>query len=149
MSDQFSRRDVNLGLLAGIFAVVTPGVSTVVPRGGTPLFDFAVAGGSYHGLKDVRDELAFGERLRLRTEPANPHDPNAVAVDRADGLMLGYIPRLANEPVARLLERGLHIDAVVVERLRFHVPADIPDDFLFTGFTNGDPRIRLTLVERP
>jgi hypothetical protein len=36
---------------------------------------------------------APGRRLRLRAEPENPHDPNAVAVLTEDGLALGYVPR--------------------------------------------------------
>jgi hypothetical protein len=39
------------------------------------------------------DGAAPGRPLRLQAEPANPHDPNAVAVLTEDGLPLGYVPR--------------------------------------------------------
>lgn len=146
MSDQFTRREVNRALLLGAMALVAPGAAIKAPPVPAPLFDFAIAGGWYHGLRQVRDDLALGEKLVLQAEPANPHDPNAVAVKRGDGQMLGYIPREANEPVARLLERRLRVEAVVVGPLNFRRAADIPDDFAFIGFTDGDPRIRLTLI---
>lgn len=146
MSDQFTRREVNRALLVGAVALVASPIPLRTAHPTTPLFDFAIAGGWYHGLKDVCDKLSIGERLTLKHEPDNPYDCNAVAVCRTDGLMLGYVPRAANEPIARLLQQAAQIDAVVVERLNFNRAADIPDDFVFTGLSNGDPRIRLTLV---
>lgn len=145
MKDQFTRREVDRALLIGAFALVGVRAVSLPAHAATTLFDFAIAGGRFHRLEDVRDGLAGGERLLLRAEPENPHDANAVAVHRADGLMLGYIPRAANEPIARLLQQGARIDAVVVEPLRFSRVDDIPDDLAFTGFTDGDPRIRLVL----
>jgi hypothetical protein len=148
MSDEFSRRDVNRALLVTAFALLTPGGRTIAAEADTPLFDFAVAGGGYHDLGRVRDVLALGERLLLRAEPDNPYDANAVAVHRADGPMLGFIPRVANEPIARLLAAGARIDAEVVERLHVRNGEKAPDDLAFTFFLNGDPRIRLTLRGR-
>lgn len=145
MTDQFTRREINRALLVSAFALAGPAAIAAPRRALTPLFDFAIAGGWYHGLKDVRDHLVCGERLLLRAEPANPYDANAVAVHRTGGLMLGYIPRIANEPIVRLLEKGARIEAVIVERLNFSRAADIPDDFVFTGFTYGDPSVRLML----
>jgi hypothetical protein len=150
MTDQFTRREVNLALLAGALTLAgaAPGATSgpMAAQPPTVLFDFAIAGGWHHGLEDVAAALAIGERLRLCAEPQNPHDADAVAVHRADGLMLGYIPRSANAPIARLLERGATIEAVIVDRLQVRRSEDIPDDLAFTGFTNGDPRIRLVLV---
>jgi hypothetical protein len=143
MGDQFTRRDVNRSLLAVAVMLAAPG-AVLARRPPAELFDFAIAGGWYHGLDKVRDAIGIGEALRLRAEPANPHDPNAVAVHRQDGLMLGYLPRAANEPIARLLAEGTRIEARVVGHLIFDDEDDIPEDFAFTGFTNGDPRIRLT-----
>ncbi len=148
MPDEFSRREVNRALLVTAFALLTPGGRLMAADADTPLFDFAIAGGSHHGLyRDrMRDVLALGERLLLRAEPENPYDANAVAVHHADGLMLGYIPRVAN--VARLLAEGARIDAEVVERLQVRDGEKAPDDLAFTFFLNGDPRIRLTLRGR-
>ena len=147
VGDQFTRREVNRALLAGALALAAPG-AVPKPSRAAPLFDFAVAGGWYHGLKQAGDALALGERLALRAEPDNPHDADTVAVHRRDGLMLGYIPRSADEPLARLLRQARQIGAVVVGRLDCRRAADIADDLAFTGFTSGDPRIRLTLMAR-
>jgi hypothetical protein len=143
-SDQFTRREVNRALLAATLMLAAP-TAVVTRRPGMHLFDFAIAGGGYHGLYDVREELMIGEELKLRAEPDNPFDVNAVAVHRAGGLMLGYLPREANAPVARLLASGESIEARVIGRLVFGRAEDVPDDFAFTGFVNGDPRIRLLL----
>jgi len=146
--DEFTRREVNRSLLATAVALAAPGASIAAASAETPvhLFDFAIAGGWYHGLHDVRDDLARGERLVARAEPANPHDANAVAIDRADGRMLGYVPRAANAPIARLLAEGANMSAEVIDFLNIRRDSDIPVDLVFTGFSNGDPRIRLTLV---
>lgn len=146
MPEQFTRREINRALLVGALAVLVPGARIHAACTPTPLFDFAITGGGYHGLDTVRDTIASGERLMLRAEPENPHDGDAIAVHRCEGLMLGYIPREANGPIASLLRRNAQIEAVVVEFLRFRRSVDIPDDFAFTGFADGDPRVRLTLV---
>jgi hypothetical protein len=145
MTAPFTRRDVSRALLASAFAAAASPALSAAPRAATPLFDFAIAGGQYHWLYEVRDGLVLGERLLLRAEPENPHDANAVAVYRADGVMLGYVPRIANQPIARLLAQGARIDAVVVERLDVRSSDDLPDNLAFTFFLNGDPRIRLVL----
>jgi hypothetical protein len=142
-SDQFTRRAVSHALVASTWTIALSPLQAMARRN-IPLFDFAIAGGWYHGLDDVRDSLAVNEKLRLRAEPGNPHDANAVAVHRANGLMLGYIPRVANAPIARLLADGATIDANIVGRLIFDRQTDIPEDFAWTGFISGDPRVRLT-----
>lgn len=144
MSDQFTRRDVNRALLSGAMALAMKGPA-FRPRVSVTLFDFAIAGGWFHGLKDVRDDLSVGERLTLRAEPENPHDPHAVAVHLRGGGRLGYVPRAANEAVALLLRKDAPIEAGIVGHLDIRRAADIPDDLVFTGFTAGDPRVRLVL----
>lgn len=47
-----------------------------------------------------------GDRLRLRREPANPHDPHAIQVTTDDGRVLGYLnARLAGR-LAPAIDRG-------------------------------------------
>ena len=144
MSEEFTRQEVNRALLVTAFALASAD-AVRMPPAPTPLFDFAIAGGNHHALYKLRQPLPLNEKLVLRAEPDNPHDANAVAVLRGDGLMLGYIPRVANEPIARLLEQGRRIDAMVVECIRMRSYAEPPDDLVYTAFLNGDPRIRLIL----
>lgn len=142
----FSRREVNRALLATAFGVLSGRselmkVAVALP---TPLFDFAIAGGFYHGLQAAQATLRPGMALDLRREPDNPHDADAVAVHLPNGLMLGYVPRVANTPVARLMDGGRPVRAEIVRMLMAERDEDIPDDLVFTCFTSGDPMIRLT-----
>lgn len=138
----FTRRAVNRALLASAFAVLAPGSA---PTGRTAILDFAVAGGWYRGLGQAKRDMAPGDLLRLVAEPDNPHDAHAVAVWRGD-LMLGYLPREANEPIARLLVSGAHVEAEVSRLYEWRNGGGPPEDFAYTSVTNGDPVIRLTLV---
>lgn len=83
-------------------------------------------------------------KLTLVREAANPYDANAVAV-HLDGLKLGFIPRKANSPVARLLDRGERVVAEVVRMLDDRHSSELPDDVVVTGADWGDPVIRLTV----
>lgn len=150
---EVSRRDVNFGLLGAAFAALLPApaaarttAASVAPR---RLFDFAVAGGWHHALPVAVDSLKPGDRLQIIPEFANPHDPNALAVLRADGLMLGYVPRRANGPVADLIRRGRRVTAEIVSMLDVTSDAQIPPDLVFTGFSDGDPCIRLWVEVLP
>jgi len=142
----FSRREVNRTLLAAAFGLLSADKGTV--KGGValtmPLFDFAIAGGFNHGLRERLADLHPGMNLSLRREPDNPHDADAVAVLDRDGLMLGYVPRIANTPIARLLDEGGRVRAEIVSLLMMERAKDIPNDLVFTSFTTGDPMIRLT-----
>ena len=143
----FSRREVNRALLAtavGLLSVGT-GSAKVAVAMPTPLFDFAIAGGFYHGLQAVQATLRPGMSMDLRREPENPYDADAVAVHLPDGLMLGYVPRVANTPIARLLDAGRTVRAEIVRMLTAERDEDVPDDLVFTCFTSGDPMIRLSV----
>jgi hypothetical protein len=139
-----SRRTVNLALLSGAFGAVAGWrKAPELPAVRRVLFDFAVAGSVHCGSRKALHALTPGERLRLWHHADNPHDPNAVAVLRADGTMLGYVPRRANAPVADLLRRGVTAYAELVSMLDVTSDDGIPGDLVFTGFCDGDPRLRL------
>ena len=116
----------------------------------TVLLDLAIAGGAHHGLYAVRDALALGEALRLRREPENPHDELAIAIERADGTKLGYVPRAANAALARLLDAGKALECEVVGRFDFgRSREELARDLAgvaSTSILGGDPRLRVTLV---
>jgi hypothetical protein len=79
------------------------------------------AGLPHHEAKSVWDDMRAGDRLTLVREPDNPHDPNAVRVEWK-GVMLGYLPREDNEPIARQLDRGNPLTARIarLDRARNH-----------------------------
>jgi hypothetical protein len=79
------------------------------------------AGLAHHEAKAVWADLAPGDALMLVREPTNPDDPDAVRVEW-QGRLLGYLPRVDNADVARLLDRGQTLVASIrsVARYRNH-----------------------------
>ena len=77
-----------------------------------------LAGFSYHAAAAQWEQLRQGDTLRLVREPDNPHDPLAVHVYWSDQ-SIGYLPRSGNGAVARALDRGQPLLAMI-SRLREH-----------------------------
>lgn len=145
-SPSLTRRDFGRALIAGAATAATPGFAVgreLVAVAREPVLDFAIAGGWFHGLPTALADLAVGERLRLVAEPENPYDANAVAVWRGP-VKLGYVPRAANAPLARLLAGGAKVEAEITRFFKAAPKDRAPDDFAFTSVTNGDPVIRAT-----
>ncbi len=139
-----TRRAFNLSLL---ISVLTGWVSKKegVRQAYVPLFDFCIAGGYYHALAEVRDDLRPGVRLELVREPGNPYDANAIAV-YWQGRRVGYVPREANPEVARMMDEGRPARAVVIGSVTPEDEEDIPEGLRFTDFWAGDPVLRLEVV---
>lgn len=79
------------------------------PRGDVLLED-QVAGTGHTSAAEHVDELVGGDSLDLVREPANPHDAAAIRIEWA-GRKIGYVPRRSNARLARLLDRGVALDA--------------------------------------
>ncbi|HVE66990.1 MAG TPA: HIRAN domain-containing protein [Solirubrobacteraceae bacterium] len=78
-----------------------------------------VAGAAaHHGDVLQSDALGPGAALELRRDPANPHDPNAIAVHAAAGGQAGWVPRDVAEAVAASLDEGTPWSAVVLRERR-------------------------------
>ncbi|HVF76873.1 MAG TPA: HIRAN domain-containing protein [Solirubrobacteraceae bacterium] len=94
-----------------------------------------VAGAArYHGDVLQSDSVAPGATLRLRRDPDNEHDANAIAVLTGEGALLGYVPREVAATVASQLDGGAVWAAVVLRERRA---------------SPRDPRIGLTLLLAP
>jgi hypothetical protein len=79
----------------------------------------AVAGAGRHHAEALASEgAAPGERLELRRDPGNPHDPNAIAVQSSAGEQLGWVPRDAAAELAPALDGGRRHSAVVLREQR-------------------------------
>lgn len=63
---------------------------------------FPVAGFQYYQGETVIHSLNPGDRLILKAEPGNPHDPFAVEIFLGR-TKLGYVPRTDNKHISRLL----------------------------------------------
>ncbi len=69
------------------------------------LYSFHIRGFQYWDGALVVDKLKVGNKLKLRIEPENPHDPHAVAVYRGSS-KLGYVPADMNEALSTMLFYG-------------------------------------------
>lgn len=79
-----------------------------------------VAGAGLHHAEALRlDAVAPGGSLELRRDPANPHDPNAIAVHPAGrGEQVGWVPRELAAELAPELDAGRPWSAVVLREQR-------------------------------
>jgi hypothetical protein len=93
-----------LALLA-VWALAEAGGTVLVRVQQVPL-----AGFQFHAGQGVWEQLAEGDALTLVREPANRHDPGAVAVHWRN-VQLGYLPRSDNRAVAAVMDQGWRISA--------------------------------------
>ena len=108
--------------LAG-YTVVDPDTGAYVARDAPELAAAGlrvagVAGAARHHAEALAsDAAAPGRPLELRRDPANPHDPNAIAV-HAGGVQVGWVPRAIAEALAPALHAGEPFSAVVLREQR-------------------------------
>jgi HIRAN domain len=78
-----------------------------------------VAGAARHHAEALAsDAAAPGRTLRLRRDPSNEHDANAIAVATEDGALLGFVPRELASELAPELDAGRPWSAAVLRELR-------------------------------
>lgn len=78
------------------------------------LLETVVAGTSHvAGIEDLEPFLREGDRLTLVRVPDNPSDHNAIKIFNRDGLKVGYVPRQDNQILARLMDAGKLLFAVI------------------------------------
>ncbi len=65
-----------------------------------------VAGVTFEGRQELIPQIHAGQSLRLTREPANPHDPHAIAVCTEDGRQLGYLSARLASRLAPSLDTG-------------------------------------------
>jgi hypothetical protein len=94
-----------------------------------------VAGAArFHDDALQSDQVSPGSALTLRRDPANAHDPNAIAVLAPGGAQLGFVPREVAAALAGELDAGAPWSAVVLRELRA---------------SPRDPRTGLTMLLAP
>lgn len=57
--------------------------------------------------------MGVGQPLQLRRESGNPFDAKAVRVEW-NGVQIGYAPRADNVDLARLMDRGIAVEARIL-----------------------------------
>ena len=106
------------------YAVVDPASGRYLARDDRALAarGLVVAGvaGAAHAERESlqSDELAPGNVLTLRREPANAHDPNAIAVLASGGAQIGWVARGLAQRLAAELDGGARWSAVVLRERR-------------------------------
>lgn len=70
------------------------------------------------GIEELEPFLRPGERLILSRMPDNPSDPNAIKIYTQERVKLGYVPRKDNPILARLMDAGKLLYAVIREKQR-------------------------------
>jgi|SRR5690606_7867057 hypothetical protein len=76
------------------------------------VLDTWLAGFSYYQGSEVIDQIKVGDQLRLLREPGNNYDANAVEV-YWQSYKLGYLPRINNAALSRLMDQGCEVKANV------------------------------------
>jgi hypothetical protein len=106
------------------YALVDPETGRYLARDAPELAlrELVVAGvaGAARFHEDVLQSaaLAPGAMLSLRREPANEHDPNAIAVLAADGAQVGFVPREVAATLAPQIDAGRTWSAIVLRERR-------------------------------
>ena len=78
------------------------------------LMETFIAGTSHvENIRELCRELAPEQRLTLLRESKNEYDSNAIVVKTSAGAKLGYVPKVKNEVLARLLDGGKALYAVI------------------------------------
>jgi hypothetical protein len=108
------RRAVLAGSSALGALALAPAAARAARTGGrVPLLSTYVAGTGYHQAATAAPRLRPGDPLVLRRRPDSSYDPRTVEVRTVDGALLGHLPRIDNQAVARLMDAGVAADAVV------------------------------------
>lgn len=68
----------------------------------------------YYDIESVAHQLALGQRVLLKPEPNNQHDPNAIEVYWQNN-KLGYIPKVSNRSLFNMLMQKQKISAYISE----------------------------------
>ncbi|WP_298331123.1 HIRAN domain-containing protein [Asticcacaulis sp.] len=110
------------GLLAGLAGIVgglatartTSTRAAVAPSAPILLLESHVAGTAYYDADRLLNSLTLGQTLILRRQPGNRHDDLAIEVIVPVSGKLGYIPRVHNQPLARLMDAGKTLRAEVL-----------------------------------
>ena len=97
-----------------------------------------VVGIQYDGRLEVFAKLKMGEQVLLRREPTNPHDYNAILVERLTGEQIGYVKRTEAAHLAVMFD---DIGEPVPGTISSLIPASFRYRFpvVYVGFTLPKP----------
>lgn len=91
------------------WADITPRVEQHIIIQTSPL-----AGFQYYAGQALFPLMRVGDRLDLVRDPTNAFDSRAVRVDWR-GVQIGHVPRVENLDLARLIDRGVPLEARILQ----------------------------------
>lgn len=111
------------------------------------LLETHVAGLRYYEALSLNAPLQVADVLILRREAANPHDELAIEILTVNKQKLGYVPRIRNPVLARLMDAGKSLLAEVAQITLgdAQAPSYLPDPA--PGEDIVDLRLRISLRE--
>lgn len=89
------------------------------------LLNCPVAGDQYYQAHECVDDLEDGAPLCLRRDPDNRHDRFAIEVSwrqASNTFKLGYVPRMENLILARLMDAGKRLSAEITNVCTANIP---------------------------
>lgn len=81
---------------------------------------FHISGFTYYEGPLLAKKLKLGQKLKLKAEPENRYDENAVAVYYKNK-KIGFVPKNKNYSMAKLLNQGHNPFKVVIQQVDKHV----------------------------
>lgn len=103
-----------MGLSGAAVALPAPVSAAPLAAHEYRLDEFHIAGFQYHEGPGLIERLPAGTALRLVGEPENPYDDLAVRIE-FEGHHIGYVPRVRNPPIFRLLSQSAPLRCVAAE----------------------------------
>lgn len=95
-------------------AGVAPHLAQAAPKKRLLIQKTVINGMAYYQAKSAIEQLSYDDPVQLKREPGNPYDSKAIEVYWAQ-YKLGYIPRINNFALAKLLDQGETISACIAE----------------------------------
>lgn len=99
--------------LLGLAPVVASAPAAAAKRAPVRVLWTRVNGEHYYRAADAIGALAVGDDVILRREPTNAYDKRAIEVLDRNGRKLGYVARMDNSAVARMMDAGERFEARV------------------------------------
>ncbi|MDO3383299.1 HIRAN domain-containing protein [Gilvimarinus algae] len=105
-----------LTLLGVTSALAAPAVRAQKPIRLLEVLDAEVAGFGYYQTDEFLTHISSGDALTLKREPDNKHDQRAIEVYWGEH-KIGYVPRVNNRALSRLMDNGEAVSAEVTRTL--------------------------------
>lgn len=79
------------------------------------VLDTTIAGTFYHNPEEFANDIMENDVISLKREPENSFDKRAIALYYKN-LKIGYIPKVKNEVISKLMDAGKQFSAKIIEK---------------------------------